>query len=47
MESFGLLVFALLFLIMAGAWVLSIIGAIKGSKNEPWRYPISIRFVKG
>ena len=32
---------------MAGAWVLSIIGAIKANKGEPWRYPINIRFVKG
>jgi uncharacterized protein len=45
--AFGLLAFPLLFLILGGSWVMSIIGAIKASKNEQWRYPVCIRFVKG
>ncbi|MCZ6674956.1 MAG: DUF4870 domain-containing protein [Verrucomicrobia bacterium] len=33
--------------ILALAWlVLTIIGTIKASKGEPWKYPITIRLIK-
>ena len=36
----------LIFVVAIGWLVLTIIGTIKASKGEPWKYPVTIRFIK-
>jgi uncharacterized protein len=38
--------FFLIFVVAIGSLVLTIIGAIKASKGEPWRYPLTLRLIK-
>ncbi len=44
---FGVFIFPLMFLLYGGAMVLSVIGSIRASQLKQWRYPVSIRFIKG
>jgi uncharacterized Tic20 family protein len=47
-SGIGLAVFGLLaFLLFVGHTVFAIIGCVKSSRGEWWRYPINIRFVSG
>jgi len=47
-SGIGLAVFGLLaFLLFIGHTVFAIIGCVKSSRGEWWRYPINIRFVSG
>jgi uncharacterized Tic20 family protein len=45
--GFGLFVFIPLFIAAAIAWLVAVIvGAVKGSRGEMFRYPLTIRFVR-
>ena len=47
-SGIGLAVFGLLgFVLLVGHAVFAIIGCIKASRGQWWRYPINIRFVSG
>ena len=41
-----LVAFPLLFAVAIGHAVLSIVGAVKASHMEMWRYPVNLRLVK-
>ena len=46
-SAFIALPFVLMFGIFAGGAAMSIVGAVRANRGEWWRYPLSIRFVKG
>ena len=39
--------FPLMLVVWAGAMAFSIVGAVRANQRQWWRYPVSIRFVRG
>ncbi len=40
-------VFPLMFLVWAAGAAAAVVGAVRASQHQWWRYPVSVRFVKG